>query len=59
MKEAGKCIIMEDGNRKVEEEIDTKIIVSNVPFVINCIIQLMSATPNMDSFCGTKGKMKE
>jgi len=50
---------MEDGNRKVEEETDTKIMVSNVLYDINCIIQLMSVTPNMDSLCGTKGKTKE
>ena len=43
---------MEDGNRKVEEEIDTKIMVSNVHSVINCIIQLMSVTPNMESKYG-------
>jgi len=59
VKETGKHNIMEDGNRKVEEEIDTKIMVSNVLSVINCIIQLMSVTPNMDSLHGTKGKMKE
>jgi len=59
VKEVGKRIIMEDGNRKVEEEIDTKIIVSNVLSVINCIIQLMNVTPNKDFLHGTKGKMKE
>jgi len=33
---------MEDGNHKVEEETNTKIMVSSVLSVINCIIQLMS-----------------